>query len=291
MQKKFIIRKIMFLLTYVHIISAMNNNILFNQVLFRYFSEYFENDLVGQKSLILTLNIRNSTKNKRVYLKEKFFLDYFQSCCKIMLSSKLMYNHYSNNIIKKYAKDFLVKAFVTRHAHSAFKDEENENIYFNYEKINTTIMHTTWENILLQNQLLRAQVQQRFYALLESHNSYTWYELNIEEINHMITIKQYLQKNILLEMVQTKSFLLNNDLKNALKNSLDRFEPKDFSAFLENNNVSLILTNPETNELIDCKEILENAKFKKKIQSLLNHVPGDHKFFFVHKAENPEEKS
>jgi hypothetical protein len=286
MKKKFLFRKILLLLTWTHFVSAMqNNHVFFNQIFLRYFSEKFENDIANETPLILHLNISHFVNNKQAYFKEKFFLDRFQLCFKLMLLSRAMHNCYSKTIIKKYEKDFLVLSFILRQIHPLFKEQNNENIYFNYKKINCTIIDDIWKNILNQNKLSRIQVQRRFYALLETYGP-DWDKTGFEAIQHMANINRSLQTNILSEIVGTGSFLLKKDLKDAFQGSVGRFEPKGFSSFLERNNVSLIFTSPETNEQVDCKEILENAKLKKKIHFLLNDLPDDHKFFFINKQEN-----
>jgi hypothetical protein len=286
MNKKLISRKIALFCVFIHTVFGMdNNNILINQILLRYFSECFKNDIHNETPLILHLNISDLGKNKQAYFKEKSFLDRFQLCYTLTLLSKSTQNYYSKNIIQKYGRDFLVGSFIIRYMHRIFKEEKNENIYFNYTKINCTIIHDMWKNVLNQNQLSRSQVQRRFYVLLETYGP-DWDKTDFTAIKHMANTNRSLQTHILSEMVETGSFLLTKDLKDAFQGSIGRFEPKAFSAFLNSNNVSLIFTSPETSEQVDCKEILENSKFKNKIQSLLSHLLDDQKFLFIHNTED-----
>jgi hypothetical protein len=255
--------------------NTIHNNILFNQILLEYFSRNFENNIADKEPLVLFLGITDISKNRIPYFKEITFLNRFRVCYTISLLCKSMHAYYSNRIIKEYAKDFLVRAFILKEAYPS---------YFNYEKIGGKVINTLWNNNLNNKQLSTAQIQRILCALFITYGP-NYYNTGYEVINRKTDINRMLQKNVLLEMIKTTSFFLTEDLKHTLPQNINRFETEVFKTFLNENNAALTYSDDEENRQIDCKDLFENEKkFKKNILTLLNGLRDDQKFSFIERG-------
>lgn len=286
MNKKIIIRKIILLLTLGQNSFSMNNNkIVFNDILGSYFLKRFNAAINDENQLVLYTNIIALAQNKKVYSEEKVFLDNFCLCNKIAKISKLMYTYYQEYIIQEYARDFLILAFITKDIRLVIKGDSKNN-YFYYPKNNKTIIDNAFDNRKNHPQLSRAQMQRMFYALIETYGA-RWEQCG-GWMDYRLSINRHLQKRILLEIVETKSFLLNKDLQKTLQSSMGRFDPNDFATFLNKNNIALIFTDQKNNEQVNCEEILRDPDFKDRVLSTLNELPEDQKFFFMHEKNECE---